>query len=102
MFNLLFLVINQPINFFFIPTALFCQLGRDFLCRFFGFPLVLDGSLQLVFRPSFMSILRFAVHDQCEFAARRLGLVHWSISLTHSRTDATAVVIAGKAGRSGT
>jgi holo-[acyl-carrier protein] synthase len=34
-----------------------------------------------------------------ETAARRadlLGLVHWSISLTHSRTEATAVVIASK------
>lgn len=37
------------------------------------------------------------LHETAARRAQLLGLVHWSISLTHSRTDATAVVIAGKA-----
>jgi holo-[acyl-carrier protein] synthase len=37
------------------------------------------------------------LHGTAARRAQLLGLVHWSISLTHSRTDATAVVIAGKA-----
>ena len=37
------------------------------------------------------------LHGTAARRAQLLGLVYWSISLTHSRTDATAVVIAGKA-----
>lgn len=41
------------------------------------------------------------LHGTAAQRAQLLGLVHWSISLTHSRTDATAVVIAGKARSTG-
>jgi holo-[acyl-carrier protein] synthase len=41
------------------------------------------------------------LHGTAARRAQLLELVHWSISLTHSRTDATAVVIAGKARSTG-
>ncbi len=37
------------------------------------------------------------LHDTAMRRARLLGLNHWSISLTHSRGDAMAIVIASKA-----
>jgi holo-[acyl-carrier protein] synthase len=37
------------------------------------------------------------LHDTASTRATQLGLVHWSISLTHSRGDAMAIVIAAKA-----
>ena len=36
------------------------------------------------------------LHDTARARAELLGLVHWSISLTHSRTEAMATVIAAK------
>lgn len=36
------------------------------------------------------------LHETAARRAQQLGLVYWSISLTHSRSDATAVVIASK------
>lgn len=37
------------------------------------------------------------LHETALQRAKLLGLVHWSISLTHSRRDAMAIVIAAKA-----
>jgi holo-[acyl-carrier protein] synthase len=36
------------------------------------------------------------LHGTAALRAELLGLVHWSISLTHSRTDAIAIVVASK------
>ena len=36
------------------------------------------------------------LHETAKRRAQLLGLTHWTISLTHSRTDATAIVVASK------
>jgi holo-[acyl-carrier protein] synthase len=37
------------------------------------------------------------LHETAKRRAELLGLTHWSVSLTHSRGDAMAIVIASKA-----